>query len=174
MLLNYPIIVIIILNLNSWILNLKFFDFDSDAEMIFAVGMRSEFYQGQIFGIGGVLQASYVDSFSDSTTINIDGETFKAKASIEDIYDAELGIPVQAKINNALLYLGPVFYLSGADMDFKASSGIGSIKFDTEMDEDRNVGVFGGLAWRTGNLSFEIEGKYKSDYSAGGFFSYVF
>ena len=142
--------------------------------MIYAVGMRNEFYQGQVFGIGGVLQASYVVSFSDSTTLSIDGETFKARASIESIYDAELGIPVQAKFNNALLYLGPVVYLSGADVDFKVSNDLGSISFDTEMEENRNVGVFGGLAWRTGNISLEIEGKYKSDFSVGGLFSYVF
>ena len=149
-------------------------DFEGDAEMIYAVGMRNEFYQGQVFGIGGVLQASYIDSFDDSTTLSVDGETFKAKASVESMYDAELGLPIQAKINNGILYFGPLFYLSGADMDFKVSNDIASISFDTEIEEDRNVGAFGGLAWRTENLSFEVEGKYRSDFTIGGLFSFVF
>ena len=149
-------------------------DFDGDAEMIYAVGMRNEFYQGQVFGIGGVLQASYIDSFDDSTTLSVDGETFKAKASVESMYDAELGLPIQAKINNGILYFGPLVYLSGADMDFKVSNDIASISFDTEIEEDRNFGAFGGLAWRTENLSFEVEGKYRSDFTVGGLFSFVF
>jgi hypothetical protein len=149
-------------------------DFDGDAEMIFAVGMRNEFYQGQVFGIGGVLQASYIDSFSDDTSVNIGGEAFRLRTSFDDMFDVELGLPVQAKTNNAVFYAGPVVYYSTADVEFKVSNGLASTTIDADMDENRNVGVYGGLAWRSGNMSFEVEGKYKSDFSVGGFVSVVF
>ena len=56
-----------------------------------------------------------------------------------------------------------IFPLNKAQVDFVEKS------FDN-VDELSLLDIGCG----TGNLSFEIEGKYKSDYSAGGFFSYVF
>lgn len=150
-------------------------DFEGGTEPIYAVGMRTEFYQGQIFGIGGVFQASYIDSFHDSATYSFEGESLKVSQSIERIYDVELGIPVQAKAgDNALFYFGPVVYLTGADMDLKATDGIVSVSVDTEIEENKNVGVYGGLALRTGNMSFEVEGKYKSDFAVDALISFAF
>ena len=126
---------------------------------MFAVGMRNEFYQGQIFGIGGVLQVSYIDSFNDKTTYSLGGTTYNVRTSIESVVDAELAFPIQAKAtNNALLYFGPVAYISTADIEMKVSDGVTSMSGDTDIDENHNLGVFGGLAWRTGNLSLEVEG----------------
>jgi hypothetical protein len=42
------------------------------------------------------------------------------------------------------------------------------------MEENKNVGVYGGLAWRTGNMSFEVEGKYKSDFAVDALISFAF
>jgi len=150
-------------------------DFEGGTEPIYAVGMRTEFYQGQIFGIGGVLQASYIDSFHDSGTYSFEEESIKVSQSIERIYDVELGIPIQAKAGDiALFYFGPVVYLTGADMDLKATDGIVSVSVDTEIEENKNVGVYGGLALRTGNMSFEVEGKYKSDFAVDALISFAF
>ena len=148
------------------------FDFEADEELMFAVGMRNEFYQGQVFGIGGVIQVSYIDSFDDNTTILWGGTAYDGKISIENVVDAELAIPVQVKANNALFYFGPVGYISTADINFKGTDGFKTD--DTDIDENHNLGVYGGLAWRTGNISLEFEGKYKSDLSVGGFVSFVF
>lgn len=149
-------------------------DFDADEELMFAVGMRNEFFQGQVFGIGGVLQVSYIDSFDDNTTVRLGGTDFDVKTSIESVVDAELAFPVQVKANNALFYFGPVAYISTADIDVKVSNGFVSASDDTDIDENHNLGAYGGLAWRTENMSFELEGKYKSDLSVGGFVSFVF
>ena len=150
-------------------------DFKGDTEPFYAVGVRNEFYQGKVFGIGGVLQASYIDSFDDSTTYNFEGESIKVRASIERIYNVELGVPVQAKAgNNVLFYFGPVVYLTGADMDLKATYDNVSVSFDTDIEENNNVGVYGGLVWRTGNMSFEVEGKYKSDFAVDALISFAF
>lgn len=149
-------------------------DFDADEELMFAVGMRNEFFQGQVFGIGGVLQVSYIDSFDDSTTLLLGGTAFDLTTTIENVVDAELAFPVQVKANNALFYFGPVAYISTANLDLKVSNGFASVSDDTDIDENHNLGAYGGLAWRTENISFELEGKYKSDLSVGGFVSFVF
>lgn len=135
------------------------YDFDADEEAMFAVGLRSEFYQGQIFGIGAVFQGAYIDSFDDNDI------------NIENIYEIELGVPVQAKVNDFLFYLGPVVYRATADLEVDFPGGY---EDETDLDENNNVGGYGGVAWRHGQWSLEVEGKYRSDFSAGGFVSFAF
>lgn len=135
-------------------------DFDADAEAMFAVGLRSEFYQGETFGIGAVLQGAYIDSFDDNDV------------NIENIYEIEFAVPLQAKVGEQVLfYLGPIVYRSTADLEVDYPGG-GEV--DTDFDENNNVGGFGGVAWRTGQWSLEAEVKYRSDISAGGFVSFAF
>lgn len=140
-------------------------DFNSSIEPLYAAGIKGEFYQGRIFGWGGVLQGLYVDSYDD--IIQVDGQIIDI--SLEKNWEVELAFPIHARINHGLLYLGPVFYNASADVVSRdISQETGSI------DEDRNVGVFGGAAWRSRNVSFEIEAKFKSDLSFGALLTFVF
>ena len=139
--------------------------FESDFEPMYAAGIKGVFYQGQTLGWGGVLQALYVDSFDDS--INDDGQ--EVDIELEDSWEVELAFPIHAKINNGLVYLGPVFYAATTDV---VAEDISSIEGD--LDEDHNVGAFGGVALRFDNISVEIEAKYRSDFSAGALVTFAF
>ena len=139
--------------------------FESDFEPMYAAGIKGVFYQGQTLGWGGVLQALYVDSFDDS--INVDGQ--EVDIELEDSWEVELAFPIHAKINNGLVYLGPVFYAATTDV---VAEDISSIEGD--LDEDHNVGAFGGVALRFDNISVEIEAKYRSDFSAGALVTFAF
>jgi len=139
--------------------------FESDFEPMYAAGIKGVFYQGQTLGWGGVLQGLYVDSFDDS--INVDGK--EVDVELEESWEVELAFPIHAKINNGLVYLGPVFYAATTDV---VAEDISSIEGD--LDEDHNVGAFGGVALRFDNISVEIEAKYRSDFSAGALVTFTF
>ncbi len=139
--------------------------FESDTEPFFAAGIKSEFYQGEIFGWGGVLQAYYVDSYDD--TIEVGGQ--EIDISLEENWGAELAFPLHARGNLGMVYLGPVFYTATTDV---VSNDISQDEGD--LDEDNNVGVFGGAALMFSNVSFEIESKCKSDLSVGGLVTIAF
>ena len=140
-------------------------DFDSDFEPMYAVGLKGPFYQGETFGWGGVLQGLYVDSFDDSFVI--DGE--EVDISLEEYWEVELAFPIHAKINNGLVYLGPLIYAATTDVVVGDNSDL-----EGDIDEDNNLGAVGGVALRFDNVSVEVEAKYRSDFSAGAFVSFTF
>lgn len=137
-------------------------DFDGGTEPMYAAGIKGQFYQGRVFGWGGVLQALYMNSFDDDMQLN--GQS--VDITIEDVWEVELAFPVHAKINNGLIYLGPIFYHSTADVVVNG--------FEDDIDEDHNVGAVGGVALRFQNVSIELEAKYKSDISAGALLTFTF
>lgn len=134
-------------------------DFDSDYEPMYAAGIKGVFYQGQTFGWGGVLQGLYVDSFKDS--IEVDGQAVDIK--LDKSWEVELAFPIHVKINNGLVYLGPLLYAATTDVVAEDS------EIEGDIDEDGNLGAVGGVALRFDNISLEIEAKYRSDISAGAF-----
>ena len=139
-------------------------DFESDFEPMYAAGIKGVFYQGQTFGWGGVLQGLYVDSFDDS--INVDGQ--KVDIELQESWEVELAFPIHAKINNGLVYLGPLLYAATTDVVADDS------EIEGDIDEDGNLGAVGGVAFRFDNISVDIEAKYRSDISAGAFVSFTF
>ncbi len=139
--------------------------FEGGFEPMYAAGIKGVFYQNENFGWGGVLQGLYVDSFEDSVQIG----NQEVDISLEENWEVELAFPIHAKINHGLVYLGPVFYTATTDV---VAEDISSVEGD--IDEDHNVGVFGGVALRSGNFSVEIEAKYRSDFSAGALVTFTF
>jgi hypothetical protein len=139
-------------------------DFESDFEPMYAAGIKGQFYQGQTFGWGGVLQGLYVDSFKDS--IEVDGQEVDVK--LDKSWEVELALPIHARFNNGLVYLGPLLYAATTDVVAEGSD------IEGDIDEDGNLGAVGGVALRFDNLSIEIEAKYRSDLSAGAFVSFTF
>jgi hypothetical protein len=139
-------------------------NFDGGTETMYAAGLRSVFYQGETFGWGGVLQGLYVDEFKDS--VKVDDQ--KIDVSLEDSWEVEVAFPIHARIINGLVYFGPVFY--------SATTDVTSSNFQDEgdLDEDNNLGAFGGAALRFNNFSIELEAKYRSDLSAGALVTFAF
>jgi len=140
-------------------------NFESDFEPMYAAGIKGQFYQGETFGWGGVLQGLYVDSFEDS--IDVDGQ--EVDIELQESWEVELALPIHVKINNGLVYLGPLLYAATTDV---VAEDISEVEGD--LDEDGNLGAVGGVALRFDNISVEIEAKYRSDLSAGAFVSFTF
>jgi hypothetical protein len=138
--------------------------FEGDTELMYAAGVKSEFYSGKMFGCGGVLQGLYVEEYEDSVQVG----NQVVDISLEDNVDVELAFPFHAKMNNWLIYAGPVVYWTASDVVAKAVSSK-----DGNIEEDHIAGGFGGLAFRTGSFSIEIEAKYKSDISVGGLITFT-
>lgn len=132
--------------------------FDSDSELMYAAGVKSEIYSDDNFGFGFVLQGAYVSEFEGS--IQVGNQLYNL--SLEDNVDAELAFPVHVLMNNWLVYAGPVFYWGTADVVAKQYS-----PNEGNIDENDFAGGFGGIAFRTRNISVEIEAKYRSDISVG-------
>jgi hypothetical protein len=139
-------------------------DFHGGVAPMYAAGMKAEFHTGKTFGWGGVIQGLYIDKYEDR--VHSGNQQFDL--SLEDNWDLELAFPVHAKINHGLVYLGPVIYHSSADVVAKAIS-----QSERNVTEDRDVGVFGGVVIRSKNVSVEVEGKYKSDFSVGALVSFT-
>lgn len=125
--------------------------FDGDYEPFASLGLKGAFWEGPVFGWGLVVQGAYFYDYESN-----DGDI-----EIEDFWEIEGGIPFQATLGSLVVYGGPVFFHSEAE----AKSDFGSI----ELEEDDNIGAFGGLRLNLGkNVSIEGEAQYKSDFSAGG------
>lgn len=123
--------------------------FDGGYEPFGSVGLKGAFWEGPVFGWGLVVQGAYFYDFEDGDI------------EIEDSWEIEGGIPFQVTLGPLVLYGGPVFY--HAEAEAKSDFGF------TELEEDENVGAFGGLRLSLGNnISIEGEAQYKSDFSAGG------
>ena len=148
--------------------------YDGDTDPMYAVGIKGEFCHRRIFGWGGVLQAMYVDSFEDSISGNYLDEDYKAELSLENYWEVELAFPIHAKINNGVVYLGPLFYHSTADVVAEIDVADITVTVEDDADEDHNVGAVGGVAFRFSNVSLELEAKYKSDFSAGALLTFTF
>ena len=59
---------------------------------------------------------------------------------------------------------------------YSATTDVTSSNFQDEgdLDEDNNLGAFGGVALRFNNISIELEAKYRSDLSAGALVTLAF
>ncbi len=157
------------------------YKFKSDTEPMFGVGIKGMFYQGEVFGWGGVLQGLYIDSFKDSITLVDTDLNARARLNLtlEKYWEAELAFPIHARLNkDSLVYFGPMLYGSGADAVANVLVEAGDLalggNFEDKTDEDKIIGIFAGLALRFENVSFELEAKYKSDLSAGALLTFAF
>lgn len=125
--------------------------FDGDYEPFAAVGLKGAFWEGPVFGWGLVVQGAYF----------YDYESNGGDIEIEEFWEIEGGIPFQVTFGPFVVYGGPVFFHSEAE----AKSDLGF----AELEEEDNIGAFGGLRLSLGkNFSIEGEAQYKSDFSAGG------
>lgn len=137
--------------------------FDDSSQFSVGGGVKWEFLQGNIFGWGGVLQGMYFGNWSDEDSLGISYD-------VEDAYELEVAFPIQVKAGPALIYAGPLFYVAEADIEVEVMGLSGS----GDVEEDNNVGAFGGVAFRINNFSIEAEAQYKSDLSASVFASFAF
>ncbi|MBU4320291.1 MAG: hypothetical protein Q8N12_01330 [Thermodesulfovibrionales bacterium] len=90
--------------------------------------------------------------------------------------EINLGIGLQGKIGDAILYGGPVAYWAKAKAELTGTiTGVGTLTDSTTYKEKNNVGGFAGVRLPLGkNVSLEVEGQLKSRFSMGGALTYSF
>jgi len=154
------------------------------------IGVKGIFNVNNSFGIGPFLQASISSSYKetktgtltigdvdgDGTDDTINTETFKMK----NPWEVNLGIALQGKIGEAIIYGGPVAYWQKSKVEFELA-GTGSTgallsgKESLTAKEKNNIGGFAGVRVPLGKgLNLEVEGQYKSEFSMGGALTYSF
>jgi hypothetical protein len=143
-------------------------DFDADFEPFYGAGLRCEFVQGRIWGLGGVFQAAYMYKFTDKVTGIVNGVNLDDKVNVKNMVQLDAAAPIQVKLRDSLLYFGPLVYYSTAKVK------IDSLDYSDRFDEDYNFGGYAGVAFRFQNVSIEIESEYRSDFSGSALVSFTF
>ncbi|PLX81681.1 MAG: hypothetical protein C0617_16450 [Desulfuromonas sp.] len=131
-------------------------DLDGDYEPFFIGGVKGAFYETDVFAWGIVLQGGYFFDVEDEDT----------GVEIQDAYELEVALPFELHHGALQVYAGPVGFIAKGD----AEDGTGT----TELEEDNNVGGFGGIVLDFDGFSIGAEAQYKSDFSAGGMVSFQF
>ncbi|GFP25981.1 hypothetical protein HKBW3S25_01467, partial [Candidatus Hakubella thermalkaliphila] len=86
-----------------------------------------------------------------------------------------LGIGLQGKIGEAIIYGGPVAYWTESKVDWTWTVGPITESGSLTFEEKNKVGGFVGVRLPlTKELSFEVEGQLKSRFSMGGALTYAF
>jgi predicted porin len=161
----------------------KAFDFDSPKDFkdglkpFGTIGVKGVFDVTPSFGIGPFLQASLYSSYEDKKTGAYTGDTYTDTVKFKNQREINLGIGLQGKIGDAVIYGGPVAYWTKAKME---ASSIGEVAgdiwtFSTTYKEKNNIGGFAGVRVPlTKSLNLEVEGQMKSRFSFGGSLTYAF
>ena len=90
--------------------------------------------------------------------------------------EINLGVGLQGKIGDVIIYGGPVAYWAKAKAELTGTiEGEGTMTMSTTYKEKNNVGGFAGVRVPLGKgLSLEVEGQLKSRFSFGGALTYSF
>lgn len=168
-------------------------DFKRGLKPFGTIGIKGVFNVTPSFGIGPFLQASLGSSYTDKESVSVTltapltifdttlpagtytvTETLKAKNSRE----INLGVGLQGKIGETIIYGGPVAYWTRAKADWTigvTGPVTDSISASTTYKEKNNIGGFAGVRLPLGkNVNFEVEGQLKSRFSMGGALTYAF
>ncbi|MFH1014895.1 MAG: hypothetical protein V1762_03130 [Nitrospirota bacterium] len=154
-------------------------DFKDGLKPFGTLGVKGLLYENQSFGIGPFVQATLYSSYKDEWTLNELGWSDQGyvKAKIKKPSEINLGIGLQGKIGEAIIYGGPVAYWTKIKVEGEvANITVGYAEsVSTTFKEKNNVGGFAGVRLPLGKgLNFEVEGQYKSRFSMGGALTYSF
>lgn len=151
-------------------------DFKDGLKPFGTIGVRGVFNVSPSFGIGPFLQASLYSSYKDETTGTILGIPASQEMKVKKPREINLGLGLQYKIGEAIIYGGPVAYWTRAKAEWTGTiTGVGTDTDSTTFKEKNNVGGFAGVRLPLGKgLNFEVEGQLKSRFSMGGALTYSF
>jgi len=152
-------------------------DFSDGFKPFATLGAKGLFKINSTFGIGPFVQATMMyQKFGDSTAGKVFGLGATQELELKNAKEYDIGIAFQEKVSNVVFYVGPVAYWTRADTEFKLTvPGVGSTTSSTTYKEKNDVGGFAGVRIPLGkDLVADIEGQYKSDWSAGASLTYLF
>lgn len=130
-------------------------DFEDGYRPFASLGLRGLFTQRGPVSFGAFLQGTYFSDYEDG---NVD---------FEKGYEVNGGVTLQAVLEGATLYGGPVFFLRDTDVKFAGDT--------SSIEEDSNFGGFVGIRWPLKNgMAIELETQIKTDVSVGGAIHFIF
>lgn len=133
-----------------------------------------------IKGISNVTPSFGIGPFLPEYGITIPAGTYTLTETekVKEPWDINIGVGLQGKIGETILYGGPFIYWGKSKADYKISvTGplTGTYLASTTYKEKNNVGGFAGLRLSLAKgLNLEVEGQLKSKFSMGGALTYSF
>ena len=154
-------------------------DFKDGLKPFGTIGVKGVFNVTPSFGIGPFFQASLYSSYKDEWTLNELGWSDQGwvKAKVKKPREINLGVGLQGKIGETIIYGGPVAYWMKTKVELEVvnSTSGDSGSDSTTYKEKNNIGGFAGVRLPlTKGLSLEVEGQLKSRFSFGGALTYSF
>lgn len=150
-------------------------DFDDGYKPFGTIGAKGVFNVSDSFGIGPFFQATFYSSYKDKTSGTIFGFQVTQEAKLKNPWEANLGLGLQAKIGEAIIYGGPVAYMAKLKAEYTVKAVGETFTESTTYKEKNNIGGFAGIRLPLGkNVGLEVEGQMKSRFSFGGALTYAF
>jgi len=154
-------------------------DFKDGYKPFGTIGVKGVFNITPSFGIGPFFQASLYSSYKDSTSGTYDVPPVtpaSQEIKVKNPWDINIGVGLQGKIGETIIYGGPVAYWTKAKGEWTGTiEGVGTDTESVTLKEKNNIGGFAGLRLPLGKgLNLEVEGQLKSRFSMGGALTYSF
>ncbi|MFZ3122682.1 MAG: hypothetical protein WA104_04870 [Thermodesulfovibrionales bacterium] len=150
-------------------------DFKDGYKPFGTIGVKGVFNVTPSFGIGPFLQASLSSSYKDSTSGTYLGVPMTQEMKVKKPREINLGVGLQGKIGDVIIYGGPVAYWTRAKVEISATALGITATASTTYKEKNNIGGFAGVRVPLSKgLSLEVEGQMKSRFSMGGALTYSF
>jgi hypothetical protein len=153
-------------------------NFGDNPKMFGTAGIKYFLYNSQNFGFAPFLQGSYYSTYKDNIGFVSAGTTYSTEVKFKNPWDINVGFILQAKLQKITFYGGPFAYWFKTKVENSTSpalAGSANANSSTTYEEQNNIGGFLGVRIPiTGNISFDVEGQYKSRFSIGGSASYRF
>ncbi len=145
---------------------------DSTLKPYTTLGVKGLLYESETgaIGVGPFMQASYYSSYRDRINLEevagMDGVYFTTRW--RHMWDINAGLAAQVKVDEAVIYGGPMLYYSGARVKHTYTEGDESISTRKNYREKGNVGSFiGARIPLPENMHVGVEGRYRSAFSMG-------
>jgi hypothetical protein len=164
------------------------FDMKSSFKPFGSIGIKGLLWGNSNFGIGPFIQAGFSSGFKDEKWSNDpdpDGDNAYLRNEVKNLWDVNLGISAQAKIEKIVFFGGAFVFKKRAELEHKADvydyqggtyvyhHSLGS--YTVDIKERSNIGGFVGVKLPLiKRLNFEVEGQYNGKFSAGWLLTYSF
>lgn len=149
--------------------------FEDSYAFLAGVGAKGILYATPSFSVGPILDFTWYSKYEDNISFSQGGTTWSGTEEIEDSWDLQVGIGLQAAIGKGLIYGGPSFYWNRADVTYRISNGSVNLNVDNRYNQKDTFGGFAGVRFPiSAKLGVEVEGQYRSEFSGGATILYSF
>jgi len=149
--------------------------FEDSYAFLAGLGAKGVLFGTSSFSVGPIVDFTWYSNYEDDISFSQGGATWSGTEKIEDSWDLHLAIGLQADVGKGIVYGGPSFYWSRADVSYRISNGVISLNVDNEYNQKDSFGGFAGVRFPvTDRLGVEVEGQYRNEFSGGATILYSF